>query len=114
MKNLGDIHKAHIFSKINFDKWIQWAQATDSQQIPAYKWILPPQNIVDEIATKIGVSTPIIAGTKEFLIYSINAGITNWEKVPLACRNHIFPSNGNPIRENLPSFEIFEILTWLT
>jgi hypothetical protein len=112
--NLEKIPKTHTFSGIDSDKWIRWAKAANSQQIPAYNWILPPQSIEDEIANNIGASSPIIPDTKELLSYSINAGITDFEKIPLACKNHIFQNNGNPINENQPSFEALEILLWLT
>lgn len=114
VESIGGIHKTHTFSKVSSGRWVQWAQAADSQQIPAYQWISPPLNIVNEIANNIGASSPIIAGTKELLIYSINAGITDWKKIPLACREHIFQNNGTRINENQPSIEALDILVWLT
>ncbi|WP_406661508.1 P-loop NTPase fold protein [Methanolobus sp. ZRKC3] len=111
---IGDIHKTHIFSKISSEELTQWALASDSQHVPAYKWILPPQEVENDIVDNIGSSSSIKAGTKELLTYSINAGINSWEKIPLALRNHIFQNNGNQVNENNPSIEALDILVWIT
>lgn len=114
VESLGGILKPHTFSNIGHEHWVKWAQAANSQQIPTYQWILPPQGITDNIAENILPSGPITSGTKELLIYSINAGISGWEKLPLACRGHIFQNNGTRINENQPSIEALDILVWLT
>ncbi len=114
VESLGVPLKTHTFSNISHEHWLKWAQAADSQQIPAYQWILPPQSITDDIAEDILPSNPIAAGTKELLIYSINAGISGWKKLPLACKDHIFWNDGTVVDENKPSIEAIDVLVWLT
>ncbi|MBP2030574.1 hypothetical protein J2755_001522 [Methanohalophilus levihalophilus] len=99
---------------IDSKNWIKWAQASNLQQIPAYKWVLPPQDIVDSIAENIPPSPSIVPGTKELFIYSINSGIRKWEMLPQACQNHIFWNNGTASNGNQPSREALDILIWLT
>jgi hypothetical protein len=111
--SLDGIDKTGKIFKISSDKWLKWAQEVDKQQIQAYEWILPPENIDDEIVKNIGASSPIVPGTKELLTYSINSGINNWDKLPLACKEHIFNNNGRP-SDNAPSFEVLEILINIT
>ena len=77
-----------------------------------YKWLSPPENIVDEIQKVIEPGKPLPDGLNEAVYYSIDADIQNgWDTVLTQCQQYINRNKGDYSNQ---SDEIFRIINTIT
>jgi len=105
------IHKETI-EKLSLSNLIFLAKTSSDLGYEAYKWIAPPENIVEEISKAIVPGQTLQEGLTEAIQYSIDAGIKNgWDIILTQCKQYINWNNGNYSNQ---SDEIFKIINAIT
>ncbi len=111
LQKSGITIKSQIIDFTSLDKFKQWCLFTFKQNSNSWNWVIPSENLIDEILIQAGVKIP--NGTLEVIKYIINSNskvAVNWDKLLTECQNHIYHSQGS-FNAPFHSDEVFEIIT---
>ena len=99
--------------ELSLSNLIPLAKASNALRSETYKWILPPESIVEEIRNAIVPGQPLQAGLAEAVQYSIEAGIkSGWDTVLSHCQQYINWNQGNYSNQSDDIFKITNIITF--
>lgn len=106
------IHKETI-ERLSLSNLIFLAKTSIDLGYEAYKWIAPPENIVEEISKAIVPGQTLQEGLTEAIQYSIDAGIENgWDTVLIQCQQYINWNDGNYSKQSDEIFKIINVITF--
>lgn len=98
--------------ELSLSNLISMTRTSSALENKAYKWIAPPENIVDEIKKAIVLGQPLQDGLSKAVHYSINAGIKEgWNAVLSQSQQYINWNSGNYSNQ---SDEIFRLINAVT
>ena len=98
--------------ELSLSKLIPLGRTSYDLGYEVYKWLIPPENIVEEIGKAIVPEQTLQNGLTEAVQYSIDAGIKDgWDVVLTQCQPYINWNDGNYSNQ---SDEIFGIINAIT